>query len=70
MPRQYDNELAKCPFFLMSGKKDIVCEGIVAGCSVKLMFVEERKRTRYRVRFCDTQYEKCELYKVLERKYD
>ena len=70
MPRKYDDDCAKCPFFQSSGRTYIVCEGIINDCFTKLMFETEGQRNRYRIIFCDTQYEKCELFKTLEKKYE
>lgn len=70
MPRQYDNAFAACPFFLSSGKNNILCEGITSDCSMKINFASEQKRNLHRKIFCDTRYQDCELFKILEKKYD
>lgn len=69
MPRLYDICLAKCPFFISSGKKNVLCEGITNDCNNNILFTTEQARNQHRRIFCDAKYENCELYKVLEEKY-
>ena len=70
MPRTYDNCLAMCPFFLTSGKKNVLCEGLTDDCTINLLFVSEEKRDLHRKVFCDARYKNCELFKMLEKKYE
>ena len=70
MPRTYDNCLARCPFFLTSGKKNVLCEGLTDDCTINLLFVSEEKRDLHRKIFCDARYKNCELFKLLEKKYE
>lgn len=69
MPRILDVRLAKCPFFISSGKKSVTCEGLTDDCTICLAFTTEEARNLHRKIFCDARYECCELYKVLEEKY-
>ncbi len=70
MPRIYDSCLAQCPYFLSSGKKNILCEGITEDCTINLKFVSEQKRNLHREIFCNANYKKCEIFNMLEKKYD
>jgi hypothetical protein len=70
MPTMFDDVDAKCPFFQSSGKRKISCEGITDDCTICLIFISEQKRNLHRKIFCDANYEKCEIYKVLEAKYE
>ena len=72
MPRVYDGICAVCPFYLQSNKKSITCEGITEHCSTALQFDSEEARNQHRRIFCDSQtnYKKCEVFKVLDEKYD
>ena len=70
MPRVYDVCLAKCPFFITSGKKNIVCEGITDDCTTDILFISERKRNTYRRTFCDSRYQSCKVYELLLKKYE
>lgn len=69
MPRIYDTCLAKCPFFISSGKKTVLCEGITDDCLQKLIFTSEEARNLHRKIFCDESFENCEIYKIVLDKY-
>lgn len=69
MPRMYDTCLAKCPFFISSGKKNVLCEGITNDCAIDILFETEKARNLHRKIFCDSKYENCEIYRALEEKY-
>lgn len=69
MPRVYDVCNAKCPFFLSSGRKDVSCEGTVEESCIKLLFKSEGERNRWREKFCNTNYHKCAICEMLEKKY-
>lgn len=70
MPRIYDDILVLCPFFLHNGKKNVVCEGITDYCTLSLKFFDEEGRNRYKGAYCDKDYKKCEIYRMLEKKYE
>ena len=70
MSTMYDDVNAKCPFFLSSSDKRISCEGITEGCVTKIEFKSKEKRNRHRRKLCDAGYNKCEIYKMLEKKYE
>ena len=71
MPRVYDGICAVCPFYLQSGRKNVMCEGITDNSAINLLFYSEEARNQHRKIFCDSQtnFKKCEIYKVLEEKY-
>lgn len=70
MPTLFDDVDAKCPFFLSSGKKKISCEGITDGCTTNLTFISQQKRNLHRKIFCDARYKNCEIFRMLEEKYE
>ena len=72
MPRIYDDICAKCPFYIQSGRKNVMCEGITDDCTVNLLFASEEARNQHRRLFCDNQsnYINCEIYTMLEKKYE
>lgn len=70
MPRNYDTCFAKCPFFLSSNKKNVCCEGITSVSTIHIKFESEDERNRHRKIFCDDRYQNCEIYKILEKKYE
>ena len=67
---RFDDVEAKCPFYKSSGKRKISCEGITDDCTTNLTFISEPKRNLHRKLFCDAKYENCEIYNMLEEKYE
>ena len=70
MSKSFDDVEAQCPYFRYSLKKQIVCEGIIDGCTTKLEFDKMEKRNQQRRIFCDSKYKYCEIYRMLEEKYE
>lgn len=60
-----------CPFFIDLSGHCIRCEGIIPDTKVSTSFGNIRAMKKYRRVFCNTfDYEKCELCRVLKKKYD
>ncbi len=60
-----------CPFFFDLSGHSIRCEGIIKDTKVSTSFGNVRAMKKHRRKFCNTfDYEKCELCKVLQSKYD
>jgi hypothetical protein len=62
---------------LKGDKGFIQCEGILGCDAVKLLFREEKSGKpkkdecdKFSHKFCEADYTKCDLFKVIERKYD
>lgn len=70
MPTLYDDVNAICPYFQSSEKKKIMCEGITDRCNTALVFRSQSGRNQHRELFCDSKYMNCEIYKMLEEKYE
>lgn len=70
MPTIFDDVEAKCPFFKYSGKQKIACEGITDDCTTWLMFSSEQKRNLHRKIFCNARYQNCEIFIMLNKKYE
>lgn len=70
MPTNYEDVRVKCPFFISSSDKCITCEGITDDCTLTLEFRKNKMKKQYRRNNCEEDYEDCELYKTLERKYE
>lgn len=66
----YDDVEVMCPFFRMSEKRRIVCEGISDDCVNSMEFVSSRLRDRHKERYCDKKYQNCRLYRMLQEKYE
>ncbi len=70
MSTMFDDVNAKCPFFLSSSQRKISCEGITEDCITCLSFSSQQKRNSHRKLFCDARYRNCEIFKMLEEKYE
>lgn len=70
MPRTYNEGLINCPFYKTMAYKSITCEGITDDCTNKLLFTSPEKRDLHRKIFCENKYKNCEIYRMLERKYE
>ena len=70
MPRTYNEGLINCPFYKAMATKSISCEGITEDCVIKLLFTMVEKRELHRKIFCENKYINCEIYRMLEKKYE
>jgi hypothetical protein len=48
----------------------VQCEGITEDNKLCVLFADTKRRLAWRRNFCDKQYESCEVYKTLMRKYE
>ena len=60
----------KCPFYKGMTMQGISCEGLTDDSTLKLLFTSPEKRKSHCKRFCRTNYKTCEIYKLLEKKYE
>ena len=70
MPKVDDLHLAKCPFFISSGRKSVLCEGITDCSNLSVKFASQEERNLHRRIFCDAKYKNCEIFGILEKKYE
>ena len=70
MPRTYHEALINCPFYQSMATQSISCEGITDECLIKLIFTSPEKRDSHRKIFCEKHYQNCEIYRMLEKKYE
>lgn len=66
----YDDVEALCPYYKGSNAKQISCEGITEGSITILSFSSKEKRNKQRRIFCNQRYENCEVFRMLEEKYE
>lgn len=69
MPRCNDGDIL-CPFYMTRTLKSITCEGITDDCVTKLMFTTIDRNDFHRNLFCNNRYKNCEIYRMLEKKYE
>lgn len=70
MPHGRIAALVKCPFFKKEEGIVITCEGIVDNSSIKLCFTYKAQKNLQSKTFCQKDYQKCEVYRMLMEKYD
>lgn len=66
----YEDSRAICPFYKASDAKRISCEGFVEGSVIIQSFASKDRRDKQKRIFCDSKYKNCEVYRLLEEKYD
>lgn len=69
MPEIYEGCI-QCPFFKRIAEQSITCEGITDVCVIRLIFKSKKEKTLHRRIFCDKNYKNCEIYTILEKKYE
>ena len=69
--KHYVSSEAVCPFYTQEQPLRIHCEGINAGSSIQVIFVNERFKTIHRKYYCSkhVNYEKCPLYEAINKQY-
>ena len=60
----------KCPFFRELLKKGISCEGLTDDSIIKQWFNSAKGKELHAEIFCKRKYTNCEIYRMLEKKYD
>ena len=69
MPRCNDGDIL-CPFYIARTRMSITCEGLTDDSIIKLLFITHETKRMHRKTFCAGRYKACEIYKMLERKYE
>jgi hypothetical protein len=69
MPEIYEGCI-QCPFFKRIAEQSITCEGITDECVIRLIFKSKKEKNLHRRIFCDKNYKNCEIYTILEKKYE
>ena len=68
---RYQNDVEiQCPFYINIGMKSITCEGITDDCVNKILFNTPQLRDIHSKIFCEKKYKYCEIYRMLEKKYE
>lgn len=70
MAKQINDGNVECPFFLNCGRKTISCEGITDDSKIYLSFTLVTNRNQHLNLFCTKRYKNCEIYNMLEKKYE
>ncbi len=72
MSRKYPWEAALigCPFYLVSDKKSILCEGYASGVNVESHFKRAEQKESFVQEYCFAGYKDCPVYCNAMKKYD
>ena len=70
MTTKYSDVSAKCPFYKNSNPNCVTCEGIYNKSTVTTRFEHRNDLGNFRALFCDSNYQNCKIYRLLEKKYE
>jgi hypothetical protein len=70
MPVQYEDVDVLCPFFKRQTVVSISCEGLTDDMGIKLCFQNAKAKDIHAEVFCNCKYKNCEIYGMVEKKYD
>lgn len=68
-PEPWDAAEVKCPFYLTSWKKGVVCEGFIEGTRAETLFRTSRMKKEYMHARCDDNFKECPVFQNAEKKY-
>ena len=72
----YGDQDVKCPFYSKSDIASINCEGVENNMATKNIFrlpsgaMLKEDKDKYMCKYCNCDYEKCRVYKMLMAKYE
>lgn len=64
-----ESKEVKCPFYKDETPEAIRCEGVISVACINNFRGRETKQ-KHKRRYCNTEYEDCEHYKTVIKKYD
>lgn len=70
MATTYKDVDIQCPFFKELTNKGISCEGLTDDSLIKLWFSSPKSKLYHTRVFCENEYKKCPIYRMLEAKYE
>lgn len=72
MSSSYVDADVKCPFYHACDQKKlfITCEGVSGTKANRMFFKNKKQQEEYLQNNCCSQYSKCSLYKILDKKYE
>ena len=70
MATTYKDVDIRCPFFKELTKRGISCEGVTDDSILKLWFYSPKAKDLHVEVFCQRRYGNCEIYRMLEKKYE
>lgn len=70
MASNYEDVDILCPFFRELTKKSISCEGLTDDSIIKQWFEIPKNKEIHANVFCKKSYKSCEIFMMLEKKYE
>lgn len=70
MSTTYQDVDVLCPFFRELSKRGISCEGLTDDSIIKQWFNSPKGKELHTDVFCKKKYTNCEIYRMLEKKYE
>ena len=70
MPNQYKDVYVQCPFYKRQTSVGISCEGLTDDMVISLHFSTSENKKKQMQCFCENRYNNCEIYRIVEKKYD
>jgi hypothetical protein len=70
MATTYKDVEIQCPFYKEQVKQSISCEGLTDESIIKLWFNSQKAKELHMKVFCQNKYKNCEIYTMLEKKYE
>lgn len=70
MATSFASMRVKCPFYKGDKGVKLVCEGIDLKCNIHHQYEKKENKDRRMQKYCAGDYSKCELYKILIKKYE
>lgn len=64
------DEYVKCPYYRYDEGQAVHCEGVEAGCGLRLGFAKWEQKHRYKAAFCRRGWPECRVAEMLNRKYE
>lgn len=70
MPGRYEDIYVMCPYYQWAKDRSVICEGLTHDCTLELNFKTKDSKKTHMECFCNDKYQCCELFKILEKKYE
>lgn len=70
MSKPYIGKDAICPFYSKEDTFAVFCEGVEDNTVIKLVFEDKKSKHNYKQRCCYNWLSKCEIARMLSKKYD
>ena len=70
IPIRTEDVFTRCPFYKDERRRQIICEGLTPGGSLRLCFAGDRATKDHKLRRCRRDWESCLIARMLDGKYE